>query len=437
MTRRPLWTAVDAASATGGRSRRSWQADRVSIDSRSTEQGDLFVALRGPTNDGHDHVADALARGAAAAVVEKRPDSLPEDAPLLLVDDTMQALEAMAGFARRNFQGTLVGITGSVGKTGMKEALARICSRFAATHASAKSHNNHWGVPLTLANLAGDDQYAVVEMGMNHSGEIAALTAMARPHVALITAIAPAHLEFFSSIDDIAQAKGEIFRGLVPGGVAVINIDAPSSEILVSLARQANATIIGFGEGEGARVRLLGHEARADGSRVRARFDSRELVYDVGIPGRHWAINSLALLAVAHVLELPTDTVLEEIARLEPVAGRGKREVLALADGGSVMLIDESYNANPASMRAAFSLLAAQSGAAGRGSGRHARARREFRDPACRARRATGRSGGRRASDLWSPYGEPTRGGAIADRFSPCRDLGGSGSTHGRDTASG
>ncbi|MEZ5826032.1 MAG: UDP-N-acetylmuramoyl-tripeptide--D-alanyl-D-alanine ligase [Geminicoccaceae bacterium] len=302
----PLWTAVDAASATAGRSRRFWEAERVSIDSRTVGEGDLFVALK-VARDGHDFVADALGKGATAAVVTARPANVPEDAPLLLVEDSMAALEGLGAFARKRSRARIVGVTGSVGKTGFKTALAHVCAKFGATHASARSYNNHWGVPLSLANMSPADRYGIFEMGMNRPGEIRALTAQVRPHVAVVTAIAPAHMAFFRSLDDIAEAKAEIFEGLEGEKVAVINADAPCSDLLVERARAARATIIGYGSGDGTRVRLIDCELMGERSRVRARLDSRQFDFEVGIPGHHRVINSLGLIAASFALELPVD----------------------------------------------------------------------------------------------------------------------------------
>ena len=357
----PLWTAVDAASATAGRSRRFWQASHVSIDSRTAGEGDLFVALRA-ARDGHEFVADALKKGATAAVVTARPEDVPEDAPLLLVEDCMTALEGLGAFARERSRARIVGVTGSVGKTGFKAALARICERFGETHASDRSYNNHWGVPLSLANMPPAARFGIYEMGMNRPGEIRALTAQVRPHVAVVTAIAPAHMEFFASLDDIARAKSEIFESLEGDRVAVINADAPGAEILFEHARAARAAVIGYGSAKGARAQLIDCELLDDRSRVHARLDSRKFDYEVGIAGHHWVINSLGLIAAAFALELPVDAILDDLARLEPVAGRGRRETVRFPDGGRITLIDESYNANPVSMRAAIEVLAAQRG---------------------------------------------------------------------------
>jgi len=353
----PLWNAVDAAAATGGRSRRHWRAERVSIDSRDTRSGDLFVAIVGPERDGHDFVERALAEGAAAAVVARQPEGIDDDAPLLLVDDTMAALEALGRAGRKRAGARIVGITGSVGKTGSKEALRRICAAVGPTHASAASHNNHWGVPLSLANLPADAAFGIFEMGMNHAGEIAALTRQVRPHVALVTAIAPAHMAFFADIEAVAAAKAEIFEGLEPDGVAIVPAEAPAADRLCARAEKLGRRVVRFGERADCDVRLLDADLHADDSRVRAVVHGREITFALGIPGRHWVSNALGLLAAGDVLGLPLEGVLEVLGQLRATAGRGARETVALASGGDFVLLDESYNANPRSMEAALEVL--------------------------------------------------------------------------------
>ena len=357
-----LWTAVDAASATGGRSRRYWEAERVSIDSRDTRTGDLFIALRGPANDGHRFVDQALREGAAAAVVEQKPENVSEDAPLLVVEDSMNALQALGGYGRKRSDAQIAGITGSVGKTGFKSALSAICGTVAPTHASAKSHNNHWGVPLSLANLPLAARFGIFEMGMNHAGEIRDLTIQVKPHVAVITTIAAAHMEFFEGLDAIAEAKAEIFDGLVENGVAVIHTDAPCAEILIQRAKERSAEVYGFGRREDARVRLIDAGLKSDRSTVAAEIDGQRLDFEVGIPGKHWVDNSLGLIAASLALKLPIRSVLDTLSELHPEPGRGERQFIAVKGDEKILLLDESYNANPASMRAAFDVLARQQG---------------------------------------------------------------------------
>jgi UDP-N-acetylmuramoyl-tripeptide--D-alanyl-D-alanine ligase len=353
-----LWTAQDAATATGGRNAGGgWQANGVSIDSRTVAAGDLFVALAGPKFDGHDFVAGALARGGAAAVVAKQPPKVEADAKLLLVADTQAALEALGRAARARAQGQIIAITGSVGKTGTKEALKTVLARQARAFASSGSLNNHWGVPLSLSRMPADSDYGIFELGMNHPGEIDALTRMVRPHVAVITTIEPAHLGFFSSVEAIADAKAEIFRGVERGGAAILNRDNPHYARLAKAAQDCGiARIIGFGTQSEAAVRLVRYELRDSGSTVTAAVMGEVIDYTIGIAGKHWIMNSLAVLAAVRAAGGDAKAAAAAMASLAPLAGRGERHRVAIA-GGSFTLLDESYNASPASMRAAFAVL--------------------------------------------------------------------------------
>jgi UDP-N-acetylmuramoyl-tripeptide--D-alanyl-D-alanine ligase len=352
-----LWASKEAAAATGGACALAWIAEGVSIDSRTVAPGDLFVALRGPSHDAHAFVAGALARGAAAAMVERRPDSVAADAPLLVVADTQAGLEALGRAGRARARARIVAVTGSVGKTGTKEALRHVLAAQAPTFASAASHNNHWGVPLSLARLPPDAAFAVLELGMNHAGEIAHLTRLARPHVALVTTVEPAHLEYFASLAGIADAKGEIFEGLEPGGVAVLNRDNAMFERLSAKARACGAArIIAFGSDPAADCRAIEATLDAEGSDVTARVEGRELRYRIGIAGRHWVMNSLAVLAAVGALGADVAAAARALADLRPPAGRGARYTFPVGDG-SATLLDESYNANPASVRAALEVL--------------------------------------------------------------------------------
>ncbi len=357
----PLWQAVDAAAATSGRSRRDWKATGVAIDSRTLQPGELFVALDGPNRDGHAFVQDALARGAAAAVVTRRPDDVDEDAPLLIVDDTQAALEGLGRFGRNRSSAKVIAVTGSVGKTSTKEMLRQVLLGFATCHASRASYNNHWGVPLTLANLPPETAFAVSEIGMNHAGEISALTRIARPHIALITAVAPAHLAFFKDTAGIADAKAEIFEGLEPGGIAVINAETLHSDRLRQAAQRYAAEIVTFGASTDADIRLDHLTSEADGSRVEIAIAGRKLRLHLAAPGRHWAMNGLAVLATAYHLGLDLDRAAERLAGIRPVAGRGAMREIAWGTG-TIRLLDESYNANPASMAAAIDVLGRQPG---------------------------------------------------------------------------
>ncbi len=355
----PLWTAAQAAEATGGRATAPWTASGVSIDSRSLAPGDLFIALEGPNFDGHDFIAKAFEAGAAAALSHRQagPASLGRAGPLLLVEDTMAALRRIGQAARGRSRARFIGVTGSVGKTSTKEALARCLRVQAPTAASAGSLNNHWGLPLSLSRLPHDAAYGVFELGMNHPGEIRDLAALLRPEIALITNVEAAHLGYFGSVEEIADAKAEIFESMAPDGVAVLNRDNPHFGRLAAKARAAGIErIIGFGRDAGAEARLLDCALEASGSRVDAEILGERLHYTIALPGSHWVVNSLAVLAAVAVAGLDIARAAVELARLEPIAGRGVRHQIDLP-GGAFELIDDSYNANPASMRAAFEVL--------------------------------------------------------------------------------
>ena len=355
-----LWTSDDAVTATGGRVTRAWAAIGVSIDTRTLQPGDLFVALK-DARDGHDFVAAALAKGAAAALVSRVPDGVSPDAPLLIVPDVLRALEGMAAFARARTKARVVGVTGSVGKTSTKEMLRAILSGQGPTHAAEASYNNHWGVPLTLARMPVETRFAVIEIGMNHPGEIAPLARLARLDVAMITTVAPAHLEAFENIEGIAREKASIFEGLVPGGVAVFNGDLATSPILSARASETGARLVSFGMGAGADWQLV--EARlGDGATVcRATRHGAALLYKVSSPGRHFALNALGALAVAEALGADPMIAVHDLGRWMPPPGRGQREriVLDIVEETYFDLIDDAFNANPASMTAALDVLLA------------------------------------------------------------------------------
>jgi UDP-N-acetylmuramoyl-tripeptide--D-alanyl-D-alanine ligase len=355
----PLWTADELSAATGGRLRGDVAASGVSIDSRTVARGDLFIALRGDNFDGHEFVAQALAKGAAAAMVDKLPDSIETDAPLLVVDDTLSGLTALGRAARQRSTATIIGVTGSVGKTGTKEALRLALAGQGATHASASSFNNHWGVPLTLARMPRDTKFGVLEIGMNHVGELAQLSRIARPHIALVTTVEAAHLGHFASVEAIADAKAEIFEGVEPGGTAVLNRDNSHFARLAEAAqRRGIERRIAFGEHAEAAVRLLDCQLGATASIVAATVMGETVRYTVALPGRHWVMNSLAVLATVKAAGGSVADAAASLGRLPGLPGRGHRHRLALP-GGSFELIDESYNANPASMRAAIAVLGA------------------------------------------------------------------------------
>jgi UDP-N-acetylmuramoyl-tripeptide--D-alanyl-D-alanine ligase len=354
-----MWTAADVRAATGGSVTGDWFATGVSIDTRSLAAGDLFIALRGPNHDGHDFVGAALDRGAAVAMVDREVPGLQAGAPLLLVDDTLAGLCALGAAARKRSGAKIVAVTGSVGKTGTKEALRLALASAGAVYASAGGLNNHWGAPLSLARLPPRADYGVFELGMNHAGEIASLTRLVRPHIALITTVEPAHLGFFSSMDAIADAKAEIFLGLEPCGAAILNRDNPYYVHLSELAARAGAaTIIAFGAHPDADVRLVDCVLSSRDSEIEAAVFGKALKFHVPVAGWHWVMNSLAVLAVAAVVEIGVESAAEALDRLEALPGRGRRCELAWREG-ILTLIDESYNASPASMRAALSVLAA------------------------------------------------------------------------------
>jgi UDP-N-acetylmuramoyl-tripeptide--D-alanyl-D-alanine ligase len=355
-----LWTAAEIAAATGGKAHGDWSVAGVSIDSRTVQPGELFIALHGPRHDGHAFVGAALARG-AAALVDRVLDDV-SGAALVVVDDTMAALTALGRAARARSTARIAALTGSVGKTGTKEALRLALSRQAPTHASAASHNNHWGVPLSLARAPRDTVYAVYELGMNAPGEIASLARLVRPHVAMITAVEAAHLGFFPSVEAIADAKGEIFSALEPGGIAVLNADNPHFSRLRALAEAAGcARVIGFGAAAGAAARLRHAQLDPAGSDVQMTLDGREIAFRVGAPGRHWVGNALGVVACAAALGADPELAARALVDFRAPPGRGRQHRVALPEG-SITLIDESYNANPASMRAALQVLAAAAG---------------------------------------------------------------------------
>ncbi len=355
-----LWTRDEAVAATGGRCAVDWQADGVSIDTRSLEPGDLFVALS-DVRDGHDFVAQALAKGASAALVSRVPDGVAADAPLLLVPDVLAALEDMGRAARTRTDAKVIGVTGSVGKTGTKEMLRTALVPLGRVHAAVRSFNNHWGVPLTLARMPADTEFAVIEIGMNHPGEITPLAQMADLDVAIVTTVAAVHMAAFKSVTEIAQAKAEIFNGLRRGGAAVLNADIDSFGLLADAAAKAGATVVGFGQSETADVRLVSARIHGAKTTIDARFNDLPALFKLAAPGQHLAMNALAALAA--VLEVGGDLAEAMLALSDWQApdGRGARHVVDLSngDGQTLELIDESYNANPTSMRAALEVLAA------------------------------------------------------------------------------
>ena len=360
MSERPLWTIEAMASAMGARREGPLPESvrGISIDSRSIGPSEAFFAIKGDNRDGHDFVTNALQGGATLAVVAAdRRDQFPKDAPLLVVPDVLEGLRDLARAARARLQAKVIGVTGSVGKTGTKEALRLALSPEGETNASVASYNNHWGVPLSLARCPETARFAIFEMGMSHAGEIEPLTRLVRPHVAIVTTVEPVHLEFFPSMEAIADAKAEIFLGLAPGGAAVINRDNPHYERLRQKAMAAQVgRIVSFGEQADADVRVLEFSLHPDCSVVHASVLGAEVTYKLGAPGQHLIWNSLAVLAAVSLSGADLALAALALAEWKPATGRGSRITLGLS-GGTAELIDESYNANPASMRAALALL--------------------------------------------------------------------------------
>ena len=350
-----LWSAAQAAQATGGEARGEWCADGISTDSRTLSPGDLFVALRGYNHDGHDHVEAAISAQAAAAIVERVPDNLA--APLLIVPDTLEGLVALARAARARSQARIVAVTGSVGKTGSKDMIARALATAGTVTFSTGNLNNYIGAPLSLARLPQDAAYGVFELGMNHTGEIAPLSRLLRPHITLVTNVEAVHTEFFADISDIAEAKAEIFSGAEPGAVAVLNRDNTHFGLLCARAQKAGISrIITFGHSEDCDARLLTYSPSSEGGEVEAKIGGVSLSYHIGLYGEHWALNSVAALAAAGAAGAPLVAAAEALAAQAPLPGRGARVQIALS-GGSYEVIDESYNASPVAVSAAISNL--------------------------------------------------------------------------------
>lgn len=354
-----LWTATEAVAATGGQTTRDWQANGVSIDTRTIAAGDLFVALK-DVRDGHDFVAMALEKGAAAALVTHRPDGVAADAPLLIVPDVLAALEALGRAARARTAARVIGITGSVGKTSTKEMMRTVLSKQGQTHASVASYNNHWGVPLTLARMPADTAFAVIEIGMSNPGEIAPLSKMAKPHVGMVTTVAAAHLEAFGALEGIAHEKGSILDGVLPGGIAVLNGDIPTAPILAEYAK--DQTIVWFGHADDFDWQIKDVRIASEATVIAAQHADQDYLFKLSVPGRHFAMNAVGVLAAVQAMGADAAKAALDIADWVPPTGRGQREVIVLdafARQGTLDLIDDAFNANPTSMAAALEVLAA------------------------------------------------------------------------------
>ncbi|WP_260482509.1 UDP-N-acetylmuramoyl-tripeptide--D-alanyl-D-alanine ligase [Sphingomicrobium flavum] len=355
-----LWTATEIAEATGGSVHGDFTVGGVTFDSREVQPGDLFVAMPGTVHDGHKFVAAAFQQGAHGVLVSEEVDG-----PHVRVDDVAAALDAMARTARARLSddAVVIGVTGSVGKTSTKEAMHCALERSARgrTHCSVKSYNNHTGVPLSLARMPRDSRYAVLEMGMNHAGEISQLTRLVRPHIAVITAIAPAHIENLGTIEAIADAKAEIFDGLEEGGTAIVPEDSPQRDQLLKAAKGKAQTVLTFGSREADAALVHAVDARSGGSLVTARLREREVTYTIAQRGGHWVTNSLAVMAAVEAAGGDVAQAGLALADMEGLKGRGERHVIDV-DGGEALLIDESYNANSASMVATLQALAKEDG---------------------------------------------------------------------------
>ncbi len=354
-----IWTAIQASKATKGKCSGEWVATGISIDSRTVQKGDLFIALIGEFGDGHAYVADALKKGAVAAIVSKDIKDIPLE-KLLVVDDTLEGLRALAIEARSRTAAKIIAITGSVGKTGTKEMLASALRTQGQTHSSIKSYNNHWGVPYSLASMHSGTDYGVFEIGMNHANEISPLSKMTQPDIAIITMIAPVHIgNFDNGIDGIIDAKAEIFDGVKTGGAAVLNRDIEAFDILKEKAEKKNIKVYSFGEHQSADAKLVSCLEAANGTRVKASILQEDVQYTLQMPGRHIAMNSLSVLLAVRLAGGDIQKAAKAIETQEAIIGRGKREYINIGvKDNPITLIDESYNASPIAMSAAFKVLA-------------------------------------------------------------------------------
>jgi UDP-N-acetylmuramoyl-tripeptide--D-alanyl-D-alanine ligase len=357
-----LWTSAEAAAAVNGTATSEWAATGVSIDSRTVAPGDLFVAIRGPNTDGHRYAGEALAKGAVAAMVDSdwAGAQTEPDLSLLVVEDTMDGLNALARMARSRGAARVAAVTGSVGKTGTKDALAHVLAAQGRTAATQGNLNNQWGLPLSLARMPADSVYGVFELGMNHPGELTPLSELLRPDVAIITTVESVHLEFFASEEAIADAKAEIFAGMSADCAAVLNVENRHFERLRQHALDAGVgRILTFGDCDGADFRLADWRIDGGGNRVEAEIEGRRISFRTGAPGRHWAMIGVTVLGAAALLGADIDAAADSLAGISAPKGRGTQHAVTLPGGGSITVIDESYNASPASMRAAFAVLGA------------------------------------------------------------------------------
>jgi UDP-N-acetylmuramoyl-tripeptide--D-alanyl-D-alanine ligase len=351
-----LWSSEEIAKATGGKSTKEFEITGLSIDTRSLKAGELFVALK-DTRDGHDYIPAAIEAGAAGVLCE----TAPEGTPAVIVADSTKALEALGVYARDNRKALRIGVTGSVGKTSVKEALAVMLSAFGTTHKSLKSFNNHLGLPITLATIPNETAYAVLEMGMNHAGEMSGLSTLAKPQIAVINNVVGAHLAHFDSVEAIADAKAEIIDGMAPGAIIILNGDNEHTPRIREKAVAAQLRVLTFGHSDEDDVAIVSKNSHANGGNVRLRIARQQFDVTLMVPGEHWFMNAAACMAVAVAVELPLRRCAMALRKTTLAPGRGDTHALTI-EGKTITLIDESYNANPASMRAAFSAAALRSG---------------------------------------------------------------------------
>lgn len=358
-----LWSSKDAVKATSGVSHINWVANGISIDTRTLKMGDLFVALK-DQRDGHEYIKIAFEKGAAAALVSRVPDGLNENLPLLIVDDVLSALESMAEFARERTHAKVIGITGSVGKTSTKEMLKSILIANGKTHAAERSYNNHWGVPLTLARMPKETDFAVIEIGMNNPDEIRPLAKLAKLDVAIVLNVAPVHLKAFKNIEGIAYAKAEIFENLSSSNTAIVNSDLSTFNILLNTVQKVRSKLITFGHTDAANYKLISSSRHGSKTSVKAKMNNLDFSFYLGAEGDHFAINAMAVFAAAEVVGIDRQNIINAFSTWQAPSGRGKRSTIRIGTG-KIELIDESYNANPISMEAAINVLS-QSEASGR-----------------------------------------------------------------------
>lgn len=351
-----LWTSAEIAEATDGHVTSEFEVSGLSIDTRTIKKGDLFVALK-DVRDGHDYIGAAMAAGAGGVLGETAPDNTPA----VLAAESSKALEGLGVHARNVRQVLRIGVTGSVGKTSVKDALAVMLSTYGQTHKSIKSFNNHFGVPITLATIPQDAKFAVLEMGMNHTGEMSGLSKLVKPQIAVINNVVGAHLAHFKNVEGIADAKSEIIDGMDAGAVLILNGDNEHTSRIIQKAEAANLRVLTFGHSESDDVYIAGSETRADGGELNCRIGSVSVDVKLNVTGEHWFMNAAACLAVAQAADLDLEKAASALANIVPAPGRGDAHVLSF-DGKSITLIDESYNANPTSMRAAISAVALRPG---------------------------------------------------------------------------